>query len=237
MAWSADRAPGRASDKKTGEQKTGEIKAGDVLLSTMQRELKRATTDLGHLDPAPYFVSYSVYDQEGTVVVGGLGSLLNSTEFHRRTGEVTMRVGSAALDNTHQENRYSGMNSGLIPLQDDPDAAARVLWQLTHEEYRQAAQSYLNVKTAAAVRTKEEDTSPDFAEEKPQTHLDYATAGVPPRSEGLGGPGAPVFRLFPEVSGDLFIGGDGAGGEDAGAFCLERRRPAGYSGHDRTIDD
>ena len=49
-----------------------------------------------------------------------------------------------------------------------------MLWQLTHEEYRQAAQSYLNVKTASAVRTKEEDTSPDFAEEKPQEHLDYA---------------------------------------------------------------
>ena len=149
-------------------------KTGDILLATMQRELQRATTDLKRLDPAPYFVSYSVYDQEGTVVVGGLGSLLNSTEFRRRTGEVTMRVGSAALDNTHQENRFSGMNSGLIPLRDDPDAAARVLWQLTNDEYRQAAQSYVNVKTASAVRTKEEDNSPDFAEEKPQTHLDYS---------------------------------------------------------------
>jgi len=145
MVRGADRTPGHTSENKTG----------DVLLSTMQHELQRATTKLGGLDPAPYFVSYSVYDQDGTVVVGGLGSLLNSTEFHRRTGQVTMRVGSAALDNTHQENRSSGMNSGLIPLQDDPDAAARVLWQLTHEEYRQAAQSYLNVKTAAAVRTKE----------------------------------------------------------------------------------
>jgi TldD protein len=166
----------KAAGKKPGNQPAAQMKADDVLLSTMQRELKRATADLGHLDPAPYFISYSVYDQEGTVVVGGLGSLLNSTEFRRRTGEVTMRVGSAALDNTHQENRYSGINSGLIPLRDDPAAAARVLWQLTHEEYRQAAQSYLNVKTASAVRTKEEDTSPDFAEEKPQEHLDYAMA-------------------------------------------------------------
>src|SRR5260370_3387474 len=91
-----------------------------------------------------------------------------------------MRVGSAALDNTHQENRYSGMNSGLIPLQDNPDAAARVLWQLTHEEYGRAAQSYLNVKTATAVRSKEEDTSPHFAEEKPQTHLDYSMPGCHP---------------------------------------------------------
>jgi len=167
MVRGADRTPGHTSENKTG----------DVLLSTMQHELQRATTKLGGLDPAPYFVSYSVYDQDGTVVVGGLGSLLNSTEFHRRTGQVTMRVGSAALDNTHQENRYSGMNSGLIPLQDNPDAAARVLWQLTHEEYGRAAQSYLNVKTATAVRSKEEDTSPDFAEEKPQKHLEYAMPG------------------------------------------------------------
>ena len=147
---------------------------GDVLLSTMQRELRRAQAKLGQLDPAPYFASYSVYDQQGTVMVGGLGSLLNFTQFHRRTGEVTMRVGSVALDNTHQENRNSGINSGLVPLEDDADAVARVLWQLTYEEYRRAAQSYLNVKTAAAVRTQEEDTSPDFAPAKPEVHLDYA---------------------------------------------------------------
>ena len=79
MVRGADRTPGHTSENKTG----------DVLLSTMQHELQRATTKLGGLDPAPYFVSYSVYDQDGTVVVGGLGSLLNSTEFHRRTGQVT----------------------------------------------------------------------------------------------------------------------------------------------------
>jgi TldD protein len=153
---------------------TASAAKSDVLLTTMQRELQRAQSKLGQLDPAPYFTSYSVYDEEGTVVVGGLGSLLTSTDFHRRTGEITMRVGSAALDNTHQESRPSGMNSGLIPLNDDPDAVARVLWQLTFEEYRRAAQTYLNVKTAAAVRTQEDDTSADFAEAKPEVHLDYA---------------------------------------------------------------
>src|ERR1700737_4364665 len=157
-----------------GRAPAPEKSSGDVLLSAMQKELQRATSKLGQLDPAPYFASYSVYDQDGTVVVGGLGDLLNSTQFRRRIGEVTMRVGSAALDNTHEENRYSGMRSGPIPLGDDPDAVARVLWQLTFEEYRQAAQRYLRVKTAAAVRTREEDTSPDFAEEKAQSHLDYS---------------------------------------------------------------
>lgn len=157
-----------------GVDSTATHASGDRLLSTMQRELNRAQTDLAKLNPAPYFTSYSVYDEQGTVVVGGLGDLLNSTQFHRRMGEVTMRVGSAALDNTHQESRPSGMSSGLVPLQDDPDAVARVLWQLTYQEYRQAAQTFLNVKTAAAVRTQEEDTSADFADAKPEVHLDYA---------------------------------------------------------------
>jgi hypothetical protein len=142
-----------SSSAVRGTNRTPAQGSGDVLLSTMQRELHRAQSKLGQLTPAPYFTSYSVYDEEGTVVVGGLGSLLNSTEFHRRMGEVTMRVGSSALDNTHQESRPSGMSSGLVPLQDDPDAVARVLWQLTYQEYRQAAQTYLNVKTAAAVRS------------------------------------------------------------------------------------
>ena len=192
MVRGTDRTPENAPSTKTG----------DVLLSTMQRELQRATSKLGHLDPAPYFASYSVYDQDGTVVVGGLGSLLNSTQFRRRTGAVTMRVGSAALDNTHQENRYSGIRSGLIPLQDDPEAVARVLWQLTYQEYRQAAQSYLNVKTAAAVRTQEDDTSPDFAEEKPQNHLDYALPAFSldqKEWEGRVRSYSGYFRKYPEI--------------------------------------
>jgi hypothetical protein len=35
----------------------------DALLATMQDEMQRAQTNLGKLDPAPYFLSYSVYDQ------------------------------------------------------------------------------------------------------------------------------------------------------------------------------
>ena len=140
----------------------------------MQRELQRAQSKLGKLDPAPYFTSYSVYDEEGTVVVGGLGSLLNSTQFHRRTGRSHHAGGKRRARQHPPESRPSGISSGLIPLENDPEAAARVLWQLTYEEYRQAAQTYLNVKTAAAVRTQEEDTSADFAEAKPEVHLDYA---------------------------------------------------------------
>ncbi len=48
--------------------------------------------------------------------------------------------------------------------------SARVLWELTDREYKRAAPAYLNVKTNTAVRAEEEDKSPDFSKEAPQTH-------------------------------------------------------------------
>jgi len=42
----------------------------DVLISAMQQELLRSQSGLGKLDPAPYFISYSVYDQDSAIVVG-----------------------------------------------------------------------------------------------------------------------------------------------------------------------
>jgi TldD protein len=179
-----------------------------VLLQAMQQELQRSTSELGKLDPAPYYASYSVYDEDLTLVVGSLGSIMNSSHLHHRAGDVSMRVGSADLDNTHAGGRMSGISSEPLPLRDDPDALARVLWQLSYREYRKAAESYLNVKTKNAVRTHEEDTSPDFSVEKSQTHIDY---GVPAfhldqkeweqrvrRYSGL-------FRQYPEVYSSLVL--------------------------------
>jgi predicted Zn-dependent protease len=145
----------------------------DVLLSTMQQELLRAKGELGKLDPAPYFMSYAVHDESAEVAIGSQGSLVNSTRSRTRSADVIVRVGSPALDNTHGDNRPSGMSSGTIPLADDADAIAHVLWQLTYGEYRKGAQAYLKVKTATEVNAKEEDTSPDFSEEAPQVHMDY----------------------------------------------------------------
>jgi predicted Zn-dependent protease len=152
----------------------------DVLLSTMQTELQRAQTHLAKLDPAPYFISYSAYDEEISVAVGMQGALANSTHARRRVGSVIMRLGNRSLDNTHEENRWSAINSGALSLNDDRDATAHQLWQLTYEGYRKAANTYLNVKTKTKVEAKEEDTSADFSDEKPQQHIDYQQLSPPP---------------------------------------------------------
>jgi predicted Zn-dependent protease len=144
----------------------------DALTAAMQQELQRAHTDLGKLDPAPYFISYSVYDQSSVMAAGSQGSLISSIHARKRSADVIVRVGTPALDNTHEENRVSALSSGSLPLNDDGDAIAHVLWQLTYGEYRKASQAYLNVKTTTQVNAKEEDTSPDFSQETPQSHAD-----------------------------------------------------------------
>jgi TldD protein len=150
-----------------------ETEKKDVLTSAMQHELQRAQSGLGKLDPAPYFISYSVYDQTSAMAVGSQGSLISSVHARRRSADVIVRVGTPALDNTHEENRSSALSSGSLPLNDDGDAIAHVLWQLTYGEYRKASQAYLNVKTTTQVRAQEEDTSPDFSQETPQSYADY----------------------------------------------------------------
>lgn len=144
--------------------------AADAILAVMQTELNRAKTDLSKSDPAPYYVSYTVNDQDAIVIAGSYGGLLTDSVVRRRSADVVMRVGTPDLDNTHGQSRASGMTSGTLPLDDDADATARLLWELTDRGYKRAAPAYLNVKTNTAVRAEEEDKSPDFSKEVPKVH-------------------------------------------------------------------
>ncbi len=142
----------------------------DPVLKTMQGELQRASVDLAKTDPAPYYISYTLYDQSQIVLAGAYGSLLTNSANHRRQVDITTRVGSPALDNTHGQSRGSGMMSGSIPFGTDSDAIARVLWELTDRGYKRASPAFLNVKTNTAVRAEEEDKSPDFSKEAAVVH-------------------------------------------------------------------
>jgi TldD protein len=153
--------------------------ASDPVLNAIQGELARATSELGKAEQPPYYLSYTVYDQEFTVLVGAYGSLLNATAVQRRQADVTMRVGTPELDNTHGQSRASGVTSGSLPFGNDQDAIARALWELTDREFKRAVPTLLNVRTNTAVRAEEEDKSPDFSKEKPQTHLGEVSPPAP----------------------------------------------------------
>src|SRR5579884_16400 len=157
----------------------------DLLLRTMQQELTRAQKELGKLDPAPYYISYAVHDDNSEAAVGTLGTLVNSGTYRRRAIDVVMRVGTPELDNSHSDSRSSAITSGALPIEDDANAIAHVLWQLTFTEYRKAQQAYLNIKTKTQVNAKEEDTSADFSKESPQSHVEYTQLAPGPEQSTL----------------------------------------------------
>jgi len=149
-----------------------------VLLATMQAELERAKDSLSKADPAPYFISYEVYDQHTFQVAGTYGTIVTSNASTHRWADVTMRVGSPMLDNTHNENRSSGITSGPLPLADDRDGISRTLWEMTDREYRRASPAYAKVLSNTAVQAVEEDKSPDFSHELSQTQIDHPVAPI-----------------------------------------------------------
>ena len=186
----------------TAADKPVSIAVNDPVMKVMQTELARASADLGKTDSAPYYMSYTVYDQDLVVLVGAYGSLLTDASLQRRQADVVMRVGTPALDNTHGQSRSTGMTSGSLPIGDDQDALARVLWELTDREYKRAAPAFLNVRTNTAVRAEEEDKSPDFSKETAETHLGSVT---PPPAFDRSAWGGEIrrlsgaFRKYPDV--------------------------------------
>src|SRR3989454_12765696 len=91
-------------DAAGGGNTAAASKPSDAVLDAMRQELSRATKELAKAENPPYFIGYSVYDQDLVVIVGSYGSLLTSASAHRREADVTMRVGSPALDNTHRSD-------------------------------------------------------------------------------------------------------------------------------------
>lgn len=174
----------------------------ELLLTAMEKELHRGHTELAKQDPAPYFTSYTVTDGESLAVIGAQGGILSSTYSHRRAADVSMRIGTPTLDNTHDQERHSGITSGQLPERDDPDAIARVLWKLTYEQYRKARQAYTNAKTKSAVRAKDEDDSADFSQEKASTYVDHGASPKFPNQkawEDLARRYSAAFRPYPNV--------------------------------------
>jgi predicted Zn-dependent protease len=186
-----------------------------VVLDAMTTELHRAFTMLGKQGAAggekqmpPYFLSYSVSDASFVTIRAQYGGLVDSAASRARVADVQVRVGEPRLDNTHGEHRGSAVNSLQLPLGDDREALARSLWLATNTGYGTALDNYLRVQTEAEVRAKEEDTSPDFSQEQPQTHIGSVAPAVvvdraawEPRVRAL----SKVFREYPEVYQNMVL--------------------------------
>ena len=183
-----------------------------ILMDAMTTELHRAFTSLGKQGDdkqlPPYFLSYSVSEASAVSIRAQFGALVDSSSNRVRVTDVQVRVGDPKLDNTHGTHRGSAVTTLQLPLTDDRDALARTLWVATNNGYGTALDNYLRVKTEAEVRAKEEDTSPDFSQELPQTYIGKPAplvvvdeAAWERRVKGL----SKVFREYPDVYQNMVV--------------------------------
>lgn len=156
--------------------------APDPVLDVMQQELSRSFKNLKKTSAPPYFLSYQLTDNHAIHVSAAFGALTNSQDQKTRLLDVDLRVGDAALDNTHpvrSEGRtdFEMPSKNVMPIEDDADALRVSLWQETERKYRQAVQQYEQVKANVQVKVEQEDRSKDFSKEPVENYRE-ATASL-----------------------------------------------------------
>ena len=121
-------------------------------------------------DPPPYFMGYEVTDDQGQVITASRGSLDTDNHAHRRSLDVTVRVGDPHFDNYRKvgNDRPRFTPGSAIALTDNPVAIRQSVWLATDRVYRAASNRLIRIKADEKLRTQAEDKSDDFSKEEPQ---------------------------------------------------------------------
>lgn len=141
-----------------------------LVLRALSEELERNFSILKQkAEPAPYFLSYEVTEQDVNVVSATLGAITSARHNASRLLDVSVRVGSRKLDNYHRVRGERVDFTSGVPLSLDDNAAAikQRVWLETDRVYRLAAERLIKIRTSTQVKVAEADDSDDFSEEKP----------------------------------------------------------------------
>lgn len=140
----------------------------DRVLGAMTEELERSETDLvldDHL--RPYFLSYTVKEDDYRAVTGKMGAVYTRESATRRQARAEVRVGDYAFDSSEDdEGDWLGTSGyqvdSVVPSEGDPSALRHALWLLTDQAYKQALSSHLKVKGATVFRASKRER-PSFS--------------------------------------------------------------------------
>lgn len=155
----------------------------DILLDALTSELARSKKGLPGEKGAPlYYLSYRVTDGEAWSASASFGALEGQASRRGRlTGrlrllDISARVGSRELDNTHKVRgsfEFDGHGGGRqLPIEDDKGALEVSLWKATDDAVREATKDLLKVRANVAVKAAEEDRAPDFSTDKAHQRLE-----------------------------------------------------------------
>ena len=153
----------------------------DPLLSALSAELDRSAGRLKNAEAAPlYYLGYEAYDKTSYSVTAQEGSVYSEDDRRSRLLDADVRIGSAALDNTHEiKGDYAYTNSKRqeafsLPVEDAPEPLRAEIWNLTDRAYKAAQDQYAKVKMNKSVTAEEEDKSNDFSVGKAENFHDKA---------------------------------------------------------------
>jgi predicted Zn-dependent protease len=147
-----------------------------VGLAFMHDEMQRSMQKL-RLEQfdKPYFISYSVVDNDSEEVAATLGSLLSNSENNTRSLQVVVRVGDLTSDSgnflsmpTGPEGMAMLMTAGTmqLPLDDNYNELRRKIWLATDRAYKKALEDYSGKQAALRNKNRTEkiaDFSPSSA--------------------------------------------------------------------------
>jgi TldD protein len=143
------------------------------LLDILGDELQRNFSVLKQkADPPPYYMDYTVTDEESQSVTATLGTLESQHKNRLRYLDITLRVGTQQLDNYHQVNGQRGRftRGDVLTLDDVPDAIRRKVWLDTDRTYKLAARRLIQIKSSQETSVKDADSSADFSSEPPSVY-------------------------------------------------------------------
>ena len=105
-------------------------------------------------DPPPYFMGYEVTDDQGQVITASRGSLDTDNHAHRRSLDVTVRVGGPQFDNYRKvgNDRPRFTPGSAIALTDNPVAIRQSVWLATDRVYRAASNRLIRIKADEKLR-------------------------------------------------------------------------------------
>jgi predicted Zn-dependent protease len=172
----------------------------------MGDELQRSVTDLQFKDlEKPYFIQYTVIDQERYRASATFGALTASDMGKARILQAQVRVGGYDFDNSEfagggfQGAPPTGITE-QAPIENDYNSIRHALWLATDSAYKQSIEQLARKRAYVQNKVRGEEV-PDFSKEKPVTavgarqdlHVDKAHWEKQLREWSA------IFREFPQV--------------------------------------
>ncbi len=143
--------------------------AEDVILRAMKDELERSRQLRvvgGSGDDLPYFISYTLDDNDAFEVNASFGAVTTTSRNRFRLPNIEVRVGSYDFDNTG--HIFSGLYSGSrydtepLPLDNDYRTLREGLWLGTDYAYKAAVESIARKRAALTNAAAPTDKLPDY---------------------------------------------------------------------------